>query len=934
MPTSLSRRDLFRGTAATGGVLALRKPASAQTPEPTTQVVEFTANGTAHRIGVGDDDSALHIIRERLGLTGAKEACGHGACGACTVLVDGVPHATCLKPASHLHQHDIHSIEGLSGQVPEAPVDLAALHPVQRAFLAEDALQCGYCTPGFIVESIAFYRRWRADHADGVAPGAAEVAHILSGHLCRCGAYEGIQRAVQGACAGRFESGTSADSHARIEAAEKVSGRARYTVDVSLPGMMEGVFVRSPVAAAGLARLDAAAASKVPGVRAVLHLMDPGGTIRHAGQPLALVVAESREVARHAARLVDVSLSRGRVACDMASAKAEGAPIVYAKRGKIPVSAEMPVLPAAWHGNERGPSRSDIGVQPGQALKAVAEAPAGGTTSGTWTTAAQCHSALEPHAYVARWEGGKVTVWASTQMVHALAEELADHVNLPLSSVVVIADHVGGAFGAKAAWDAHLGFLVDAARQLAVPIRYVPDRHEELMLGGYRPPQEVKVDVVSSGVGQDVALRGIRMESRGDSGVAVGANVGGIMRLRYPGTPKYLEDYDVITHAPAARPFRGPGGPPGVFALEGAIDQIAADRGLSPIALRRPWDPAPGFQRLYDWAEQLPIWKQYHEVNRGRGRFRDGIGIGTASWYHFVAAGTEVMIIADAAGFHVRTACQDMGNGTRTTLAQAAGDALGVPPSTILVEIGNSTYVPGPMSAGSRTTVSVRPAVFDAAEQLQRALLAFATHAFGLTAAKLAPGGIAHSAGFTPWASVLALSPALSAIGRRKVDPIGYAIPIAIAGTAIGRYCSAAVQISRVRVDTWLGRVTVLDVWAGFSVGKIHSPVIARSQAIGGVLQALGYTLHEERRLDPSTGALLTSNLEEYHLPGIAETPNMEIYFDDVPIEGLLAEGIGLSEVTTCGGAASIANAIYRATGWRPKELPVRPDRLLAGIRA
>ena len=114
----------------------------------------------------------------------------------------------------------------------------------------------------------------------------------------------------------------------------------------------------------------------------------------------------------------------------------------------------------------------------------------------------------------------------------------------------------------------------------------------------------------------------------------------------------------------------------------------------------------------------------------------------------------------------------------------------------------------------------------------------------------------------------------------------------------------------------------------------MHSPVIARSQASGGFLQSLGYAVHEERRLDPATGALLTSNLEEYHLPGIAETPNVEIHFDDVPIEGLLAEGIGLSEVTCCAGGASIANAIFRATGWRPMALPVRPDRLLAGIRA
>ncbi len=863
------------------------------------------------------------MIRERLGLTGAKEACGHGACGACTVLIDGVPEVACIKPASHLEGRDVRTIEALSGAQPAGPVDLSLLHPVQRAFLAEDALQCGYCTPGFVVEAIAYYRSWRAAHQDGEAPPLPDVERALSGHLCRCGAYEAIRVAVQGACAGAFE-GPLAAAPPRVDGPEKVCGRAKYTVDIDVPAMAEAAFVRTPVAAATLTGIDARAARAIPGVLGVLRLVDDGAMLRHAAQAVAIVVAETRDIAKKAARAVEVAVTRGPVACDMRSARAPGAPRIYVRRGKLPVSSEMPVIPAGWHGNERGPLRSDIGEHGGQARKATAS-PA---MSGVWTTSAQCHTALEPHACIARWEGGTLTVWASTQMVRGLAEELADRLDLPLAHVRVLAEHVGGAFGAKAAWDPHVGFIADAARQLAVPVRYVPDRHEELMLGGYRPPQEIAVSVAMAGN----AMSGISMETRGDSGVAVGANVGAIMRLRYPNVPKYLADYDVVTHAPAARPFRGPGGPPGYFALEGAVDQVAGNLGLSPVDLRRGHDPAPGFQRLYDWAGRLPVWHQLSEINRGSGRYRVGVGLGTASWYHFVAAGAEVELIADASGFHVRTACQDMGNGTRTALAQAVGDALGVDPSTVLVEIGDSGFVPGPMSAGSRTTVSVRPAVFDAAGPLKSALVQFGSQALKLVGATAGVGGIAHAGGFVPWAQVLAVGPNTTAVGKRKVDPAGYAIPLAIGGTAIGRHCSAAIQISRVRVDTWLGRVTVQDVWAGFSVGTVHSPVIARSQAVGGIIQSLGYALHEERRLDPSTGALLSYNLEDYHLPGIAETPSVEVWFDDTPIEGLATGGIGLSEVTTCGGAASIANAVYRATGWRPMDLPIRPDRLLAGL--
>ncbi len=877
-------------------------------------------------IRLHDDDSALELIRDRLGLTGAKEACGHGACGACTVLVDGVPKVSCIQPASHLHGHEVVTIEGLSGpQDPAKPLDIAAMHPVQRAFLAEDGLQCGYCTPGFIVEASAYYTRWRASQPPGAMPTHEEVAQALAGHLCRCGAYAGIVRAVQGACAGRFEEAKALDA-ARVDGPEKVSGRARYTVDVSLPGMVEAAFVRSPVGGASLVALDTAAADQLQGIVGVILLADPGTSIRYAGQPLALILGENRRLAKEACRLVKVQLNRGKVVSDMASSMAAGAPSVYPpKRGKVELAAEMPTLPAAWNGNIRGPSRTDIGLKAGAAQKAT-EAP---SVEGTWTTSGQSHSALEPHACAARWEGDKLTVWASTQMVYPLAEEIAEHVGIPMEDLRVIAEYVGGGFGAKACWDAHIGHVIDASKQLGVPVRYVPDRHEELLLGGYRPPQEVKVKVK---VGTDGELEGIHLEAWGDSGVAVGSSVGGIMRLRYPGAPKYLADYDVVTHVAAARPFRGPGGPPGFFAIEGAIDQIAADRGLSPIAIRRPWDPDPGFQRLYDWAEKLPVAADYAKVNREGGRFREGVGIATSAWYHFIAAGSEVLLSAEPTGFRVRNACQDMGNGTRNTLADAASAALGVPTSQIQVEIGDSTFPKGPMSAGSRTTVSLRPAVFDAARQLTESLLSFAEEAWALVDGKVAPGGIQHAKGFTPWSEVLAMKPGLSALGHRKVDPAGYQIPIAIAGTIFGKRSAAAVQVSRVRVDTWLGRVQVLDVWGGFAVGKIHSPVIAESQAAGGILQGLGYTLHEERRLDAKTGALLTGNLEEYHLPGIAEVPNIEIHFDNVPMEGLLAEGIGLSEATTCGGAASIANAVYRATGWRPTTLPIRPDRVLAGV--
>src|SRR5215216_6617792 len=173
--------------------------------------MKVTVNGVASEVEA--DGAALHAIRDQLGLTGTKLVCGSGVCGACTIAVDGTPMVSCLMPCSALHDRTVTTVEGID-------------HPVQRAFAAHDGLQCGYCTPGFIVEAAAFVDRWRAAHGD-TAPPRQEIAGAMAGHLCRCGAYEGIYAAIAAACEGTYD--TTAGEPARVEAMEKVTGRAKYT---------------------------------------------------------------------------------------------------------------------------------------------------------------------------------------------------------------------------------------------------------------------------------------------------------------------------------------------------------------------------------------------------------------------------------------------------------------------------------------------------------------------------------------------------------------------------------------------------------------------------------------------------------------------------------------------------------------------------------
>ena len=285
----LSRRGFLRGSMAASAGAALASPAGAQTADDLraaldkpgarpaeAATVRCAVNGAARELPAGPDTSALEVIRQRLGLTGTKAGCGHGACGACTVLVDGSPQVSCLLPAVALHGAEVTTVEGLATG-PKA----ADLHPVQRAFAAEDALQCGFCTPGFVVEAAAFVDQWRAANGDRT-PDRDTVADALSGHLCRCGAYENIFAAVQAACAGRYDgAGVAAE---RVDALDKVTGRARYTVDVQVPGMLVGRVLRAPLAHGVVRTLDLRPALKIGGVKAAVAFTEPGKKVRFAGQ--------------------------------------------------------------------------------------------------------------------------------------------------------------------------------------------------------------------------------------------------------------------------------------------------------------------------------------------------------------------------------------------------------------------------------------------------------------------------------------------------------------------------------------------------------------------------------------------------------------------------------------------------------------------------
>src|SRR5262245_60428863 len=303
-----------------------------------------TVNGRVEKLSTDEDALLAEVLRDQLRLTGTKIACGAGVCGACTVLLDGVPVASCLLPAKAAAGKTITTIEGIG-----AP----KLHAMQKAFMALDALQCGFCTPGFIVEAAAFHDGWRREHGMKM-PSREEIGAALSGHLCRCGAYDNIFRAVAEACAGRYDG--DAELSPRVEARDKVTGAAKYTVDIHSDGQLEGLVLRSKVPHARITRLDLGPALAIPGVKTAISLLEDDRTVRYVGQQIAAVAAVDRKTAHAALAAIKVTSQQLPSVIGANAALKPSAPLVFSGKGGAGNASEGPVMRAPWKGNVRGPS--------------------------------------------------------------------------------------------------------------------------------------------------------------------------------------------------------------------------------------------------------------------------------------------------------------------------------------------------------------------------------------------------------------------------------------------------------------------------------------------------------------------------------------------------------------------------------------------------
>lgn len=893
-------------------------------------MINFLINGQKADLEsktVSPDETAVNVLRDRLKLTGTKLSCGGGVCGACTILVDGRPMVSCLLPAYHL---DGRTIETVEAHPPKS------LHPIQKGLMVHDGLQCGFCTPGFVMGGIAFYNDWRAEH--GVTrPDREAIAAALAGHLCRCGAHQGIFEGIAAACAGEFDDDESVEPP-RHEALEKVTGQAIYTVDLRLDGQLVGKILRSDQPHAQVMAIDPSAALNMEGVVGYADLRAGQSMVHYVGQPLAAVATVDEPTATAALAAIQVTYRPLPAVIGLDDARRPDSPAAFTgPKQNVPSAAEGFTMPGRWDHNTRRSTLKISSSRPAKARRLVKQAATSDAlhlTEQTYRNAVQTHTALEPHAAVARWDGPqKLEVWTSTQSVYALKSEIAAHFDLDEEQVSVTAHHIGGGFGAKQGLYNEIIAAITLARVANRPVAVACDRLEELSYTGLRNGAETRMEVVTD---SDGAPQAMTMHAYGDAGIAIGTNQAGLMGLMGPSITRDLVDYSVINNTPPGVPFRGPDGPQALWALEQIIDEAAYHHQLDPITARRLWYPEHAIKhKLFDWVESLPAWQNRGPVGGDGGRYRRGIGVAGASWLFIYNPNTKVSVGVGAQGIYVATATQDIGNGGRTVLAQAIHDVFGIPRGEVIVKIGTSEHPIGPIAGGSQVTNSIYPTAVEAAEKVRDYLVDQAHTSLGLGNVEVVSGGIKHRDGFVSWTELAGRAAAHSVTTERRPERGPLGMPLKMPGpdyaASIGLRVSQAMNVIAVEVDTKLGKIKPLEAWVNIAAGRIFVPELARSQVYGGIIQGLGYALYEEKVIDPQTGHNLTFNLEAYKIPGIGDVPPLHVDFIEDGYEEIRGGGIGIAELCTVGIAAAVGNAVFHATGWRPTHTPITPQDVVAG---
>jgi xanthine dehydrogenase YagR molybdenum-binding subunit len=726
----------------------------------------------------------------------------------------------------------------------------------------------------------------------------------------------------------------------RVDGRLKVSGEAKYAAEYNVPNLAYGCVISSDVARGTIESIDAGAALALPGVLRVFTYENTKGLpwfdgsyrdevapqgspfrplyddeIEFSGQPVALVVAETFELAQYAASLVRIRYTR---------------------------AAHQTKLEAGLHTAYEPKHRTPPPKPRGDAARAFAASSV--RIDAEYLVPAEHHNPIELFGATVVWhDSGALTVYDKTQGVLNLQQYLANVFSLDKRDLRVISPFVGGAFGSALRPQYHVFLAVLAARELKRSVRVSMTR-QQMFTFGHRPTtwQRVKLGASVDGKLEAISHEAIAETSQFEDFTEAVVNWSGLLyRCDNASFSHKLVRLDVYTPID----MRAPGATWGVYALECAMDELATELGIDPLELRLK-NYAEGDQNeglpfsskelracyrqgaeRFGWSRRSPEPRSMRDGNA-----LIGWGMATGVWEVMQESATAKALLTADGMLTVSSATADIGTGTYTIMTQIAAEALGLPISNVRFVLGDSTLPTAPIEGGSWTAVSVGSAVKAACDKVRERLLAFARGLDDSPFTAAALEDVTFTDGQmrprTADGRAMSLTGVMHRSGIGSIEEYANTKP-SKSHEHYALYTHSAV-FAEVRVDEELGSVTVPRVVSAIAGGRVLNPKTARSQIIGSVVWGIGMALQEESVLDHAVGRFMTHNLADYHFPVHADVHDIHVIFVDEHDEVVNPLGAkGLGEIGVVGVGAAIANAVYHATGRRVRDLPITLDKLL-----
>ena len=729
----------------------------------------------------------------------------------------------------------------------------------------------------------------------------------------------------------------------RVDGPAKVTGGALYAAEFATPNLTYGYVVSSGIARGRIRHIDSTAARALPGVLAVIthenrprtawlaknysdDVAPPGSpfralyddTIQFSGQPVALVVAEDFDTARDAASLI-----------------------------RVDYDAETPEFNLeAQRGDAYEPPKKRSGIEPPPKPRGDADSALDGIPvriDAEYTIASEHHNPMEPHATTVVWNGdGSVLVHDKIQGVKATQTYIQNVFGL--KQVRVVSPYIGGAFGSGLRPQYQLFLAVLAATMLERSVRVVLTR-DQMWSMTHRPEVISKVVVGATTDGSIQAIRhdAISMTSRYEDYQEVVVNWSGMLYACDNVTLTYkLAKLDTSTPGD----MRAPGAPTGTFAIESAIDELAARLDMDPVALRlknyaetdqnkgKPWSSKELRSAVqqgaaqFGWARRTPAPRSMRD-----GSELIGWGMAIGAWDAQMQTTKARAVLRPDGTLEVSSATADIGTGTYTILTQIAADTMGLPMEKVTVRIGDSDLPEAPLEGGSWTAASAGTAVQQACLAVRETLFGYARKASDSPFANVPIDRVVFQQGHilveADPARRMSYAAAMTAgrVAEISEEGTGSADKLVKAGFSSFTHSACFVEV---RIDEALGVLRVTRVVNAVAAGRILNPKTARSQVLGGVVWGMGMALYEESMPDHTLGRFMNHNLGEYHIAANADVPEVEVIFVDEhePMNALGVKGLG--EIGIVATPAAIANAVYHATGKRIRSLPITIDKILS----